>query len=84
MVKIYEGKIITSCFDCGHVSNDQKLCRHIKMRKLFKENKELKISKSILKECPLPNSVCPRCKGSGILSNQGADVCCPSCQGTGI
>lgn len=27
---------------------------------------------------------CTRCKGAGVLSDQGADVCCPSCGGTGL
>jgi len=26
---------------------------------------------------------CYRCKGAGVLSGQGADVCCPSCGGQG-
>jgi len=26
---------------------------------------------------------CHRCRGAGVLSSQGADVCCPSCNGRG-
>lgn len=26
---------------------------------------------------------CPRCHGAGVVSGQGADVCCPLCGGQG-
>ena len=31
----------------------------------------------------VPEDNCPECHGAGVLSNQGADVCCPLCQGCG-
>lgn len=31
----------------------------------------------------VPVEVCSCCKGSGVVSSQGADVVCPSCKGVG-
>ena len=30
-----------------------------------------------------PADICSRCNGAGVLSSQGADVCCPQCGGSG-
>ena len=32
----------------------------------------------------LNDKICPNCKGVGVKSDQGADVCCPTCGGKGI